>query len=91
MNREKILEVMNMVSKDVTDDAKNFDGQEFNGKNVATYFGNHGAAINAVAQAIIKIFALYEESEMERKLDQIKELIKTGRLPISFNNINRTF
>ncbi|MDA3822502.1 MAG: hypothetical protein PF450_07845 [Bacteroidales bacterium] len=37
--------------------------------------------------AIIKIFALYEESEMERKLIQIKELIKTGRLPRSFNNI----
>jgi hypothetical protein len=37
---------------------------------------------------IIKIFALYEESDMERKRTQIKELIMTGRLPISFNNIN---
>jgi amino acid transporter len=37
---------------------------------------------------LIKIFALYEKSDMERKRDQIKELIQTGRLPISFKNIN---
>lgn len=36
----------------------------------------------------IKIFALYEAAELERKSEQIKELIRTGRLPISFKNIN---
>jgi solute carrier family 12 sodium/potassium/chloride transporter 2 len=39
-------------------------------------------------KGIIKIFAIYDESEMERKRDQIKELIRSGRLPISFKNIN---
>lgn len=38
--------------------------------------------------AEIKIFAIYDESDMERKRNQIKELIKEGRLPISLNNIN---
>lgn len=36
----------------------------------------------------IKIFALYDGMEIERKSEDIKELIKTGRLPISFKNIN---
>ncbi|MCF8226761.1 MAG: hypothetical protein K9J30_12860 [Bacteroidales bacterium] len=36
----------------------------------------------------IKIFSLYEgDDELHNKKDQIKELIKTGRLPISFSNI----
>ena len=39
-------------------------------------------------KGIIKIFAIYDESEMERKRDQIKELIRSGRLPISYKNIN---
>jgi len=38
--------------------------------------------------AIIKIFAIYEEEEMSRKRSDIKDLIMTGRLPISFKNIN---
>ncbi|MFC2090324.1 amino acid permease [Bacteroidota bacterium] len=38
--------------------------------------------------AEIKIFAFYDQTDMERKRNQIKELIKTGRLPISLNNIN---
>ena len=36
----------------------------------------------------IKIFALYDGMEIERKSEEIRELIKTGRLPISFKNIN---
>ena len=33
-------------------DAKNFDGRPFNGKTVAEYFGNQGAAIAALADMI---------------------------------------
>lgn len=40
-------------------DAKYFDGKEFNGKNVAQYFGNQGAAIAALAR-IIKDVVLQE-------------------------------
>ncbi|MFQ5786495.1 MAG: hypothetical protein ACE5H1_00795 [Thermodesulfobacteriota bacterium] len=53
--KEKIIKVMEMIAEDTENDAKNFDGKEFNGKNVATYFGNHGAAIKAVADAVKEI------------------------------------
>jgi len=53
--------VLEMIAKDMAADAENFDGKEFNGKNVATYFGNHGAAIAALAN-IIKEHLLKEEA-----------------------------
>ena len=59
--RDKIIRVMDMVSKDVEEDAENFDGKEFNGRNVATYFGNQGAAIKAIADAVKAI--LEEQKE----------------------------
>ena len=51
-NKERLIKMMNMVIKDCGGDAKNFDGKEFNGKTVATYFGNQGAAIAAVAGVV---------------------------------------
>lgn len=39
-------------------------------------------------EGFIKIFALYDVEELDRKSDELKELIKAGRLPISFKNIN---
>jgi amino acid transporter len=39
-------------------------------------------------EGYIKIFALYDVEELERKSEELKGLIKTGRLPISFKNIN---
>ena len=50
-----IPKVLKMISDDMEADAKKFDGQEFNGKNVATYFGNHGAAISALANILKQI------------------------------------
>jgi hypothetical protein len=52
---DKIIKVMDMVSEDMSNDAKNFEGKEFNGRNVAVYFGNQGAAISAVARALKSI------------------------------------
>ena len=46
MDKIKALE---MTAEDMEDDAKTFDGQPFNGKTVAEYFGNQGAAISALA------------------------------------------
>ncbi len=60
IKKQKIIKVMEMVAEDTENDAKNFDGQPFNGKTVATYFGNHGAAIKAVADAVKSIL---EDSE----------------------------
>lgn len=51
-DKERTIEILDMVSKDAKDDATNFDGAEFNGKNVGVYFGNHGASISTLAKII---------------------------------------
>ena len=38
-------------------------------------------------RGLIKIFALYSKSEMEEKRTDLLSLIKSGRLPISLNNV----
>ena len=52
VKRDKIIKVMEIVMKDTQDDLSNFEGKEFNGKNVSTLFGNQGAAICAIAIAV---------------------------------------
>lgn len=58
MNQEQIerlrnvARVMDMVVEDQFHDADNFDGKPFNGRTVAEYFGNQGAAIAAIAKAL---------------------------------------
>ena len=52
----KTIKVLEMIAKDMKDDAKNFDGQPFNGKTVAEYFGNQGAAISALANIVKSIY-----------------------------------
>ena len=54
MNDKKIA-VLKMIAQDMADDATNFDGQPFNGKTVAEYFGNQGAAIAAIAEMLCQI------------------------------------
>ena len=39
-------------------------------------------------QGDISIFSIYEEGELEEKENRLLDLIKSGRLPISANNIN---
>ena len=46
MDKIKVLE---MIADDMKNDAAKFDGRLFNGKTVAEYFGNQGAAISALA------------------------------------------
>jgi hypothetical protein len=46
----EMIKVLDMIADDMKNDAANFDGQSFNGKVVATYFGYHGAAITALAK-----------------------------------------
>jgi hypothetical protein len=46
------IEVLKMIADDMKNDAKNFDGRPFNGKTVAEYFGNQGAAIAALANIV---------------------------------------
>jgi len=53
--RKKIIGVMKMVAEDVKNDATDFDGKPFTGKTMAEYMGNHGAAIAAIAKAVMVI------------------------------------
>jgi hypothetical protein len=52
MDHERLIKVLSMISKDMADDAKSFDGQPFNGRTIAQYFGHQGAAIAAIADIL---------------------------------------
>jgi len=54
MNERKIR-VLDLIITNTSNDAKHFDGQPFNGKTVAEYFGNQGAAIVALANIIKEV------------------------------------
>ena len=45
-------EVCQAIATDMESDARNFDGKPFNGRTVAEYFGNQGAAIAALAEIV---------------------------------------
>jgi len=49
------IKVLEMIAADMKNDAAKFDGCPFNGKTVAEYFGNQGAAIAALANIIQSI------------------------------------
>ena len=55
MSKERMIEVLKMIADDMKNDAKNFDGKPFNGRTVAEYFGNQGAAIKALADILREI------------------------------------
>jgi hypothetical protein len=50
--KKSVAEVLEQIAKDQKDDATKFEGQPFNGRTVATYFGNQGAAIAALADIL---------------------------------------
>ena len=63
MDVSRMIEVMKMISEDVEKDAENFDDKPFDGKTMAEYMGNHGAAIKALARAIIEILVELRETK----------------------------
>lgn len=50
------LAILSMICRDIANDmrldAERFDGQPFNGRTVAEYFGNQGAAIAGLARIL---------------------------------------
>ena len=52
---DKKSKVLEMIAADMKNDAKAFDGRPFNGKTIAEYFGNQGAAIAALADIVKSI------------------------------------
>ena len=59
---DRKIEVLKMIADDMKNDAKNFDGRPFNGKTVAEYFGNQGAAIVALADIVRSILGKNEDA-----------------------------
>jgi len=49
---KKQIEICEMIALDMEHDAAKFDGRPFDGRTVAEYFGNQGAAIAALANII---------------------------------------
>ena len=58
--------VMDEIASDMQQDAINFDGKPFNGRTVAEYFGNQGAAIAAIAKAVKELSERVEADELKR-------------------------
>jgi hypothetical protein len=54
------------IAEDMARDAKDFDGRPFNGRTVAEYFGNQGAAIAALANIIALLIEAREPAEKGR-------------------------
>ena len=52
MTDKRLITLLDMVIADMENDAKTFDGNPFTGKVVGTQFGNQGAAIAAIANAV---------------------------------------
>lgn len=67
MKDNKRISVLEMIAADMKNDAENFDGRPFNGKTVAEYFGNQGAAISALANIMKSI------------LEQIKKITEATK------------
>jgi hypothetical protein len=67
MEDNKRISVLEMIAADMKNDAENFDGRPFNGKTVAEYFGNQGAAISALANIMKSI------------LEQTKKITETTK------------
>lgn len=57
------VKVLGMIATDMKNDAENFDGQPFNGKTVAEYFGHQGAAIAALANIIKSVIIDAKDGE----------------------------
>lgn len=52
LDKQKAIKSLQMVADDMATDATEFDGRPFNGRTVAEYCGNQGAAIAAVANIL---------------------------------------
>lgn len=52
MGDKETIEVLEMIMRNMREDARAFDCQPFNGRTVARYFGNQGAAIAELADTI---------------------------------------
>lgn len=52
VDKAKAIKTLIMIADDMKNDAMTFDGRPFDGRTVAEYFGNQGAAIAALANIL---------------------------------------
>jgi len=64
MKKEDAIKILQVIAEDMENDAKHFDGCPFDGRTVAEYFGNQGAAIAALANIVRNI--LIQEASHDR-------------------------
>lgn len=62
-------DICSQIAEDTKNDATNFDGQPFNGRTVAAYFGNHGAAIAALANLVKSLLEEIDELKESKTLN----------------------
>jgi len=62
--KEANIKILQMIAKDMENDAEELDGKPFNGKVVAGAFGKQGAAIAALANIM--------EATLKEKTDEKK-------------------
>ena len=62
MSKARMIEVLKNIEADMANDATAFDGKPFNGRTVAEYFGNQGAALASVAS----ILAIVIQADLDR-------------------------
>lgn len=91
---KKIIEVLEMISSDMEQDAKNLDGKPFTGKTVATQFGYHGAAIKALADTLKTVvkdsFLFYLLSVQLKNIMEIGQKIKVYSDPLIESKLEGT-
>lgn len=59
-NIERLKKLCGEIREDTEQDAKNFEGREFNGRNVAEYLGYLGAQVAAITDILEEILNSYE-------------------------------
>ena len=69
MNEDKRIKVLEMIIADMRKDVEHFDGRPFNGRTVAVYFGNQGAAISALAGIMKLIIKQLNEGKANEKVN----------------------
>jgi hypothetical protein len=60
-----MIKILEMIEEDMRNDAEKFDGRPFNGRTVAEYFGNQGAAIAELARIVKSILEKEGEKDGE--------------------------
>ena len=66
-NPLEAFRILKLIAEDMQEDARRFEGQPFNGKTVATYLGNLGAGVAAIADILAEYIQAQEGRTSDRQ------------------------